>query len=288
MIARTTVAMLAAAALGALAGDASADGAPPRPAPTTAAADVRGAVVVAVGDDAAAAARPLALALYRDPALRPSIDDATARVLAGEPVPGNLPADRTARLRELASLRISLAQPSAPPPSADDPNAPAASSDVVSRRLLSGIGAETRAKLVVTVTLRDDRPVARALRVSTASFEGVEIGATMQTAADGTKSYLWPGAAETLRGLLPTSGHDGRAAAATGTAAKPAARTGTGPSPFATPGSGDRGKSGSFWSSPWFWVALGGVVATGVTVFVVANEVQDDGGVVHLRGKVAP
>jgi hypothetical protein len=283
MIARRTVAMLAAAALGAVAGAASADGAPPRPAPTTTAA---GAVVVAVGDDAAAAARPLALALYRDAALRPSIDDATARVLAGEPVPANLPADRTARLRELASLRISLAQPPAPP-SADDPSAPPASSDVVSRRLLAGIGAETRAKLVVTVTLRADRPVARALRVSTASFEGVEIGATMQTAADGTKSYLWPGAPETLRGLLPTAGNDGRAAAG-GARAKPVARTGPGPSPFATPGSGDRGKSGSFWSSPWFWVALGGVVATGVTVFVVANEVQDDGGVVHLRGKVAP
>src|SRR5436190_13147696 len=67
----------------------------------------RGAVVVSIGDDAAPAARPLALEVYRDASLRPSVDDATARVLAGEPPPEAA----APRLKDLAALRGSLARP---------------------------------------------------------------------------------------------------------------------------------------------------------------------------------
>src|SRR5262245_4738244 len=102
MVLPRAVVLLAAAALAATPLRARADtpqpsapaarpAAAPRPTPRETA---RGAVIVALGDDAAAAARPLAVAVYRDRGLRPDIDDATARVLAGEPVPEGTAPDR--------------------------------------------------------------------------------------------------------------------------------------------------------------------------------------------------
>ena len=230
----------------------------------------RGVVVVAVGDDATPAARPLALAVYRDAGLRPAVDDATARILVGEPAAE----DAAPKLKDLAALRASLARPTDAAGEGD----PAVTGEVVTRRLLASMGGEAHAALVVAVTMRAGRPSARALRVATSAYEGVEIGATASTAADGTVSFTWPGAVLTLHTLLPQeSAAPARAAAAPRKAvskAPPARDT------------SDKPKDRSLWSSPWFWVGLGAVVATGVTVFVVTNEVKDDGGTVHLDGRV--
>src|SRR5262245_61111037 len=87
-----------------------------------------GAIVVALGDDTKSAAEPLARVLYRDPALRPGIDDATARVLAGEEPDANAPA----ALRELASVRRSIA---------------ASETDPTARRVLASLGADAHAAL---------------------------------------------------------------------------------------------------------------------------------------------
>src|SRR5512132_1888656 len=83
---------------------APAPAAPAPPAPARAAA--RGAVVVAVSDDAGPAARALAHEVYREPALRPGIDEATARVLTGDAAPAEPQAAApSARLAEIAALR---------------------------------------------------------------------------------------------------------------------------------------------------------------------------------------
>src|SRR4051794_22323945 len=105
---------------------ASAPSPPPAAPAAPPAAAPRGAIVVAVGDDAAAAARSLAFDAYRDADLRPPIDDATARVLAG----GAPADDASPRLKEIAELRGSIAR---------------AGSDLVARRLLASLGAELSA-----------------------------------------------------------------------------------------------------------------------------------------------
>jgi len=229
----------------------------------------KGVVVVAVGDDATPAARPLALVVYRDAGLRPAVDDATARVLVGEP-----PADDAApKLKDLAALRASLARPA----ESADGGEPAASGELVTRRLLASMGGEAHAALVVAVTMRAGRPSARALRVATSAYEGVEIGATSSTAADGSISFTWPGAVPTLHTLLPEP-----AAAPPRPTPAPKAVSKAPPPRDAS----DKPRDRSFWSSPWFWVGLGAVIATGVTVFVVTNEVKDDAGTIHLDGRV--
>ena len=76
--------------------------APPASAPQ---AQPHGAVVVATADGTGSAARALAFDVYRDADLRPSIDDATARVLAGDAPAEGAPA----RLKEIAELRGSIA-----------------------------------------------------------------------------------------------------------------------------------------------------------------------------------
>ena len=98
-------------------------------------------IVVAIGD-AGPAARALAMEVYRDGELRPPIDEATARVLAGDaPVEA-----AAARLKEIAELRASVAR---------------APEDLVRRRLLASIGTDLGAAMVVTVTIDAGRPVAR-------------------------------------------------------------------------------------------------------------------------------
>ena len=75
----------------------------PPPAPAG-----HGALVVAISDEASGAAHALALDVYRDADLRPSIDDATARVLAGE-APA---ADAAQKLKDVADVRATLAKSS--------------------------------------------------------------------------------------------------------------------------------------------------------------------------------
>ena len=82
---------------------------PPRAAPAQAPAgpvDLKdGIAVIAAAKAPIGEAWSLATSVYSDPKLRPSrLDDATARVLAGEPVPKRA----SAKLRELAELRSEI------------------------------------------------------------------------------------------------------------------------------------------------------------------------------------
>lgn len=229
----------------------------PPPATTpgaTPAAQVHGVIVVATGEGAGPAARALALETYRDPVLRPEIDEATARVLAGDaPVEGAPP-----RLKEIGELRAAIAH---------------AESELIARRLLASLGSELGSPLVVSVTIEAGRPLARALRSTGAVIERVELGATTEIAPDGGKTYRWPGAASTLRGIL------GFPDAAPAEALRPlAAKAPTAPVvPEQRP----------FWKSPWFWGTAGVVVAAGISVLVV-SKLEGGPSNVHVTGKVGP
>ncbi|WP_438015805.1 hypothetical protein WMF18_33770 [Sorangium sp. So ce315] len=290
----SAAAAIAAAALGLTAAPAQAE-APPRDdaaavdaarssgaAPRSA---LRGAVVVAADDASAEAARSLARAIYRDPALRPPIDEAAAQALAGEPPRPDAPA----AVKELAEVRRSAGR---------------AESEPVARGLLASLGAGAGAALVVAVTTAHGRPVARVLRVAGATYAPVELGATVQRPAEGATApaattFDWPGAAAAVRALLP-GGEEGTAdRAATPRAADRAATPRSGPlrddaradvDLTAKGAAGDQGSSGrrSVWSSPWFWGPLAGVAVTGIAVLVLAQTGGDDGDTVHLRGRIAP
>jgi hypothetical protein len=222
----------------------------------------RGAVVVAVGPRADAAAHALARAVYREPSLRPDVDEATARVLTGAAAPS----DASAKLTELAALRASL---------------PSAGSDMVQRRLLASIGADLHAVLVIPVEVDDAAaPRAKILRVEGASFVGTELVATRSVPSVGQDVIEWPGAPAVLRALLPSSPPPqplAPRAPPTKTTAPPA-------NPKDTPAT-----SRTSWSSPWLWGGLGVLAAAGVTVFVLSRvEADADPAQVRVQGRVAP
>ncbi|WP_437875648.1 hypothetical protein [Sorangium sp. So ce513] len=284
----SAAAAIAAAALGLTAAPAQAE-APPRGDATAADAPrssgaaprtaLRGAVVVAVDDASAEAARSLARAIYRDPALRPPIDEAAAQALVGEPPRPDAPA----AVKELAEVRRSAGR---------------AESEPVARGLLASLGAGAGAALVVAVTTAQGHPVARVLRVAGATYAPIELGATVQRAAEGATAPAaatidWPGAAAAVRALLP-GGDEGAADRAATT--RPAPRNGplrddarAGVDLTAKGAEGDEGASGrrSVWSSPWFWGPLAGVAVTGIAVLVLA-QTGGDGDTIHLRGRIAP
>lgn len=270
----------------------------PAPAAAAAMATPRGAVVVAVGEGSTEAARPLAHDVYREEALRPAIDDATARALIGEPLAAQAPP----KVVEIAEIRASLGR---------------SGSDAAARRLLASIGQGARARIVVAVAIEGGRPVAKVLRVETATFESIELGATVETPAAGQdqaqaqpqsatptatptptpapaqKIVRWPGAVATL---LPLASAPKSAAAP---ADKPAASTTKAPvgpvrpkdakqtAPPSKPAPSDE-KDSPAWKSPWFWAALGGVAAASLAAFGIAKAVESDDSLVRLQGRVAP
>jgi hypothetical protein len=238
-------------------------------------AAVRGAIVVAVGDDASPAARALALEVYRDAGLRPAIDEATARVLAG----GAPAAGAPAKLQEIADLRGSIAR--ARDGVASDPK-PLAGSEVISRRLLDSLATELGAGLVVAVSIKDGRPVARVLRRGAAAFEPTELGATTETAADGTSSIHWAGSIAFLSALAPAPPVPAPPPAEPTTGALKPLATPLAPTPWLAPA-----EAKPIWKSLWFWGALAGVAAVGVGVFAISKATQSSDNV-HLQGTVGP
>jgi len=232
-----------------------------------------GAVVVAVNDDAGPAAKALAHEVYREPSLRPGIDEATARVLTGDvtPAPATLdpatppPTAAAARLAEITALRGSIA---------------ASVTDITTRHLLASLGTSLRADLVVAVSLDGGHAVARVLHAGTASFEHVELGASVEVAADGARTFVWPGAATTLRGFLPAP-----PAPPVTEAPKPAAKP---PAALISKPKPELSDQRPVWKSPWFWAALGGVATVGITVFVLSKTTGNTPNTVHLDGSVDP
>ncbi len=255
------------------------------PAPGSSAAAIapaaagHGAIVVAVSDEAAGAAHALAMDVYRDPELRPAIDDGTARVLAGE-APA---ADAPQKLKDVADVRATLAKsfptsvmgasdplrgPSATPPT----GTASVPGDASARRLLASLGADYHAELVVAVFLDGGRPVARVIRPGNASFERVELGAALETPESGPKIVKWPGATILLKGMVaPAPAPPPPLRPVAGTSLPPP------PPPAEKP----------FYKSAWFWGTVGGVAAAGITVLVV-SKTSAGSDTTHLTGHVGP
>jgi hypothetical protein len=237
--------------------------APPKP-PAAAPAppkveEPQGAIVVAATDDAGPAARALALEVYREPLLRPRIDETTAQILAG----GAPAAGAPARLTEIAEVRTSVTR---------------AGSELVARRLLASLGSELGAALVIQVTMDGGHPGARALKPASAVFERVELGATVETAVDGARTYRWPGAASALLSLVPGGEPP----------PPPPPKGPVAPAPAPVPPPATLvSEQRPFWKSPWFWGPVAGVAAAGITVFILTRTTSSSGDV-HLTGKVGP
>lgn len=219
-----------------------------------------GAVVVAIGDSAAAA-HALARDVYKDEALRPAIDETTADVLAGD----EPKADAPAKLKELAELRASVAK---------------ADSEIVARRLLASMGAEAHAEIVIEV-IAGEQPTAKVLRVASGAFEGVSLGAAVGTNTQGQKTYTWPSAAAALHGLVHEQAKPPVAPSTSASSKAPLK-----PEKEPMPGSKSPVKAPDFaWTSPWFWVSLGALSAAGVTVFVLSRTSGPSGNI-HVAGEV--
>lgn len=243
----------------------------PAPAPVIARplAAPRGAVVVAVNDNAGPAAKALAHEVYREPLLRPGIDEATARALTGAAADSAAattpPTAAAAKLAEITALRGSIA---------------ASVTDITTRHLLASLGASLRVDLVIAVSLDGGHAMARVLHAGTATFERVELGASVEIAADGARTFTWPGAATTVRGFLPAP-----PAPPVVEAPKPVAR----PAPqVKTESKAELSDQRPMWKSPWFWAALGGVAAVGITVGVLSATTGGSTGTVHVDGSVDP
>lgn len=209
-----------------------------------------GALVVARSQDAAPAARSLARLVYADAVLRPAIDDSTAQVLVGEPVPEGAPP----ALVQLAELWAAL---------------PTAGSATAERRLLGGLGSNVGALLVVSVTLSPDgTPSARVIRVAGAYEEPTVLTAGPPDPLNTASGPTWPGAIKALRGLVP---------APLAPKAQPAPAP---PGPAAEP---------SFLpTSPWFWGPIAVVAAAGITVLAVSQASSSGSPTAHVSGRVDP
>lgn len=233
---------------------------PARPPTAPAPAAAHGAIVIAITDDAIPAARALARDVYADEALRPRIDDSTARVLVGEAAL----ATGTPKLMEIAEVRKA---------------AQTSGNDAVTRRLFASLGADLGAVLVIPVAMRDQKPIARILTVAKAAFEPVELSATIEPLADGTSRVKWGSVAPILATFLP------KAAASPAPSSAPTAEgSGAPPGPLAAK---KEEPARSFWTSPWTWAGIGVVVTAGVVVFAVSQS-QGDAAGLHLQGRVSP
>jgi hypothetical protein len=221
---------------------------------------LRGAIVVALGQGTTAAAKPLAREVYRDEALRPALDDTTARVLTGDPPPEGAPQN----LRDLADIRSTL------PPSPED---------AAGRRLLASLGAEQKAEIVIAVSMVGERTVARVLRVDSARYEPIELGPTVERTETGEARFSWPGVTTTLRKLVtpPPAPAPPKA-----TASGPIAPRKVEPTP--PPKAPER----AWYASPWFWGPVGAVVVVGAAILIASQVTANDPSTVHLTGRVAP
>ncbi len=228
----------------------------------------QGLAVVAL-EGAGEAAWPLAKAIYARPTLRPaSLDEARARILAGEPLPPQAPT----ALHDLAETRVAVHGDDAP-----------------SRQLLLSIaqnlhvrglvvvGSERVEAPVVTMgtvatgvagdappPVRSSQPFARVFMVETGSMDAARYYAD----DDGAS---WAGAVRSLERSY-------------GVALPPQPPGPLTPAPPKLKPE-DASASHPFYSSPWFWGALG-AAAVGATAVYFATQNNGSNGTIHLSAQV--
>lgn len=271
-------------------------------------------VLVIALDGAADAAWSLARLVYEEPALRPTLDDTRARILAGDPPPR----DAEPRLRELSDLRAAVHGDDAP-----------------SRRILASIATELGAQAVVLVwppsgsrpaearlfVVKDNAFDAAILRPDPSSTPARPIDAVVVPSASASASSVMAGSSSSA-----ASASSAVVRPATSSSAAPSASPSTAPptphdaseshatvaevswiqamglirarlvpgsyvtvtNATTAPVSTSPPVGGSFLSSPWFWGALGVAVLGGAGVYLgTRNSSNTSSSTIELHGRVA-
>lgn len=211
------------------------------------------------------AAWPLAKAIYARSTLRPaSLDEARARVLAGEPLPPQAPA----ALRDLAETRVAVHGDDAP-----------------SRHLLSSIAQNLHVRgLVVVGSERVEGPVVTMGTASDAAPPPVRVSQPF------ARVYLVETGSMDAARYYPDDDGAGWASAARslersyGVALPPAAPGPLTPEPPKLKPE-ESSAAHPFYSSPWFWGALG-AAAVGATAVYFATQNNGNSTTIHLSAQV--
>jgi hypothetical protein len=212
---------------------------------------LRGLAVLAEGDTAAAASS-LARAVYGDPALiPPGLSEARARAMVGDPVAPDAPRE----LRDLADTRAAIHGDDAP-----------------SRSLLLSLAATLHVKGVLVVEGGTaSKPAARVFVAGSASFDPVVYEsdpAAVATWGSGATAVTWTGALAALhRGFAEAS--------ATSPVLIPAPTAALATVPDAAPSEKPADGGRPFYTSPWFWGAIGAAAFAGAAFYFATRDSSD-------------
>jgi hypothetical protein len=231
-------------------------------------------VLVGPWDDTQARhARDLARGVYRAPKLRPSLDEATVRILTG----GEPGADDAAA-KQLADFRAALV--------------PDLTSEA-SKSALAGLAAALPVEAIVLFVPGPAGPTVRLAHVDASAqppstrLDPASIAPSPKQGPDGGLD-LDPVLTSLERLVAPK--------AETTLPPKPVTK----PKPKPGPRKENLKKAkptnepekpkddSSFFESPWFWVAVGGVAAAGLTILIVSQTTDVGEGSIALKGKVLP
>ncbi|MDP9037578.1 MAG: hypothetical protein M3O50_22505, partial [Myxococcota bacterium] len=196
-------------------------------------AEARQGIAVVAMPAATDAAWPLARAVYAEPSLRPStLDDATARVLCGEPATERSPPS----VLELAEMVAALRGDDAP-----------------TRALLGAIGGRLSVRAMLVVRAPSGGAVSALLFLSdTGAFD-----AAKYEPDDPTPPLRWTGASRSLaRSFFGAASGGGPSVPALATHASPDAQP----------------RRRAFYESGWFWGALGAAVLGGGAAFLATRD----------------
>jgi hypothetical protein len=220
----------------------------------------RGLAVLALAG-ATDAAWPLARAVYASPSLRPPIDEAHARVLAGEAPPEG----SAQELKDLADTRAAVHGDDAP-----------------SRQLLASLGRSLKTRGILVVEVGAERPEARVFLVDASTFDAARYAPDATPAASVAPSPVaWTGAVQSLERVYGAAPAESASAAPMPTAVPgPSGALREGPSVEPPPKTGPR----KFYESPWFWGAIGAAAFAAGAVYFATRD--NSPGMIHLQMQV--
>jgi hypothetical protein len=193
----------------------------------------------------AAVAWPLALLVYQNGGLRPpKLDDAHARALCGEPPPAQAPAD----VRELSDTVSALSNGGA-----------------AARAILSDIATRLGVRALVVVNREEGHATARVFLPESHDYDAATYS------PDAGTDAAWTVAARSLARTYAAPPVPMRHPA-------PALATSETPSPV------DSSAPRPFYTSPWFWGALGVAACTAGGVYLLSRDTGPS--TIHLQLQV--
>lgn len=205
---------------------------------------------------------PVAQSVYRSSLRPPALDEARARVLAGEAPASTGGAPTSTDARDLAELRAGVR-----------------GDDAASRQLLSAIADKLSLEGVVVVFAEGDALEVRVWLRDTGAFDAARyrrdaqqgwapLVASLERGARGASSAPLAPSAPSITPVTPVT---------------PAFAIAPAPTrPRAPDGDGRSGKP--FYVSPWFWGAIGAAVFAGGAVYLATRE--SDNGQIRLQMRV--